>query len=110
MRLILKTVDMSTNELIPKKAFEIPDDEIQKKTIREVIAQYAFKDILKGFDSALVSQAVDMMFLLIQPCDVDDSDSWWEQEITNLSIDEENTLEIALEFTELGKQFLTQKN
>ncbi|NHJ32717.1 MAG: hypothetical protein FK732_07635, partial [Asgard group archaeon] len=84
VKLILNTPDLTIGGNSPKRSVNLKLDDYKDKTIKQVVSQHVFTDILKGQDESVLQQAIELIFNFIQPKGIDDPPSWWVKPFDSL--------------------------
>ena len=105
VKLILNTPDIFSGGTPVEKIFELTPIDYQGKTIKQIFAEHAFREALQGQESEAANQALQLVFTLIQPKDIQDVGSWWESPFEALVSDTEKVT-LDMEFSEAGLEFI----
>ncbi|MHA1156174.1 MAG: hypothetical protein ACTSQK_08710 [Candidatus Heimdallarchaeota archaeon] len=105
IKLVLNTPDIFTGGTSVVKTFELTPKDYQGKTIKEVFAENAFKKSLEGQEPEAAKQALQLVFTLIQPVDVEKVFEWWDQSFESL-INSSNEVILNMEFSKAGLEFI----
>jgi len=108
VKLILNTPDLTIGGNAPKRSVNLKLEDYKDKTIKQVVSQHVFTDILQGQDESVVQQAIELIFNFIQPKGIDDPPTWWDKPFTSLIKEGPNEIVLDLEFSEEGIAFMNQ--
>ncbi len=108
IKLILNTPDLTIGGNAPKRSVDLKPADYQDKTIKQVVSQHVFTDILKGQDESVIQQAVELIFNFIQPKDIEDPPTWWVKPFDSLISKGTKEVVLDLEFSEEGIAFMKQ--
>ncbi|HUU78118.1 MAG TPA: hypothetical protein VMX55_07195 [candidate division Zixibacteria bacterium] len=109
INLILRTPDIfSVGKSISERIVVLNESDYIDKTIKEVITQKAFKEVLKEQEDVAVKQAFQLLLTLIQPVGIKEIESWWEQSFETLIIQNSDKVIIDMEFNEEGLEFIDE--
>ena len=108
VKLILNTPDLTIGGNAPKRSVDLKPADYQDKTIKQVVSQHVFTDILKGQDENVMQQAVELIFNFIQPKGIEDPPTWWVKPFASLISKDTKEVVLDLEFSEEGIAFMKQ--
>ena len=77
------------------------------KTIKQVLIDKAFSEILINQDSETAAQAIQLIFTMIQPKNVEEPEKWWNQQFESI-ITNDAEITIDMEFNEEGLKFIEE--
>jgi len=78
------------------------------KTVKQILLNHVFADILKGQDESTVQQALELIFNFIQPKKIKDTQAYLNQPFEKLISKNSNEVVMDLEFSAEGLAFLKQ--
>ncbi len=107
IKLVLNTPDIFSGGMAVVKTFELTSSDYQGKTIKEVFAENAFRGSLEGQETETANQALELVFTLIQPVDVEKRFEWWEQSFES-QINDSNEVILNMEFSKAGLEFINR--
>ncbi len=108
VKLILNTPDLTIGGNAPKKSVELQSKDYKDKTIRQVVSQHVFTEVLQGQDESVVQQAIELIFNFIQPKGIDDPPTWWNKPFESLIKEGSKEVILDLEFSNEGIEFMEQ--
>ena len=109
LKLILNTPDiLSGGTTTTNRIVELEEIDYKNKTIKQVIIQKAFFEVLEGQENETVKQALQLLFSMIQPVGITDIDSWWNQRFISLIDDNSEEVIIKMEFNKEGLKFIEE--
>ncbi|MBK5113942.1 MAG: hypothetical protein JJE41_09945 [Candidatus Heimdallarchaeota archaeon] len=108
VKLILNTPDLTIGGNSPKRSVDLKLEDYKDKTIKQVVSQHVFTDVLQGQDESVVQQAIELIFNFIQPKDIDDPPTWWVKPFDSLITKGSKEIVLDLEFSEEGIAFMKQ--
>ena len=108
IKLILNTPDLTIGGNAPRRSVDLKLEDYQDKTIKQVVSQHVFTEILQGQDESVAQQAIELIFNFIQPKGVDDPPSWWGKPFASLITEGSKEVTLDLEFSEEGIAFMEQ--
>ena len=108
VKLVLNTPDLTIGGNAPKRSVDLKPADYQNKTIKQVVSQHVFTDILKGQDENVMQQAVELIFNFIQPKGIEDPPTWWLKPFASLISKDTKEVVLDLEFSEEGIAFMKQ--
>lgn len=108
VKLVLNTPDLTIGGNAPKRSVNLKEDDYKGKTIKQVVSQHVFTDILQGQDESVMQQAIELIFNFIQPKGIDDPPTWWVKPFDSLIAKGTKEIVLDLEFSEEGIAFMKQ--
>ena len=108
IELILNTPDLAIGGKSPKKSVKLTDKQFKGKTVKEIVSEFIFNEIVEGQDPSVIEQALELIYSFIQPVGVEDSVSWWQKPFENLIQNNSKEVILDLEFSEEGLAFMDQ--
>ena len=109
LKLILIIPDiLSGDNATTSRIVELEEIDFQNKTIKQVVIQKAFNEVLEGQENETVKQALQLLFSMIQPVGIIDIKAWWNQSFDSLIEENSNEITIKMEFNEEGLKFIEE--
>ncbi|MBN1328186.1 MAG: hypothetical protein JXA54_01820 [Candidatus Heimdallarchaeota archaeon] len=108
IKLVLNTPDLSIGGNVPKRSIDLTDKDYRNKSIKEIITNYIFIEILQGQDESIIEQAIELIFNFIQPKDIENITDWWQQPFEQLIQKNSKEVILNLEFSPEGLAFMQQ--
>ncbi len=105
IKLVLNTPDIFSGGTLIEKIFNLSPNDYQGKTVKQVFAENAFKEVLDGQKTEDAKQALQLVFTLIKPVDVEKVSEWWEKSFESL-INNSNEVILNMEFSRAGLEFI----
>lgn len=109
IKLVLNTPDIFSGGMLIVKTFELSPKDYQGKTIKQVFTENAFRESLEGQETEAANQALQLVFTLIQPVEIEKVFEWWEQSFESL-INNSNEVILNMEFSKAGLEFINKAN
>ena len=108
IKLILNTPDLAIGGKSPKRSVKLNDKDFKGKTVKEIVSEHIFNDIIQGQDDSVTDQAMDLIFNFIQPTGIDDISTWWQKPFEELIAKGTKEVVLDLEFSPEGIAFMEQ--
>ncbi|MFW9924251.1 MAG: hypothetical protein ACFFDW_13280 [Candidatus Thorarchaeota archaeon] len=107
LKLTLSIPDIYSGN-IGNKIFYLKEDDYKEKSIKQVIINNAFKEVLVGQDSESAEQALQLIFTLIRPVGILEKDEWWDKPFSTLVDENKQQIDLKMEFSEEGLEFINE--
>lgn len=106
--LILNTPDFTIEGNIVTQTIDLKKTEYKNKSIKQVVSSHLFAHLLEGQDETIVNQTLDLVFSFIQPVNLKKIADWWEQPFESLIAKGSNEIQLDLELSQEGQDFIKQ--
>jgi hypothetical protein len=106
--LILNTPDFTIEGNTVTQTIDLDKSEYKNKTIKQVVSSHLFAHLLEDQDESIVNQTLDLVFSFIQPVNLKKTADWWDQPFESLIAKDSDEIQLDLEFSKEGQEFIKQ--